>query len=101
MANEVVCNRKSQSNKCISQGLLHVATWYRGIPGQMFTKIAWDLDLLRTNARHRAEFHRARPNDVRETTAKWSYVKQKKTQNAKPKQQTAKTKPKPKTNTQL
>jgi len=78
MANEVVCNRKSQSNKCISQGLLHVATWYRGIPGQMFTKIAWDLDLLRTNARHRAEFHRARPNDVRETTAKWSYVKQKK-----------------------
>jgi len=27
-----------QMNNCISEGLLHVAAWYRGTPGPEFTK---------------------------------------------------------------
>ena len=69
---------------------MHVSAWYRGTSGPQFTKFGeymcqlatplkircrkfvlpqkWtktEADLLHTNAPHRAEFHRARPNDVR------------------------------------
>jgi len=50
-------------NNRISEGLMHIAAWYRRTRERKFTKID---DRLRTNVPHHAKFHRVRPNDVRE-----------------------------------
>jgi len=57
-----------QLYKCISEGLMHVAAWYRGTPGPKFTKIPQDL--LRINAPHYVNFNRNRLKDVREKRCK-------------------------------
>jgi len=33
-----VVKRADKVNKCITEGLMHVATWYREIPGSKVTK---------------------------------------------------------------